>query len=163
MQVPSSLDDRVGQSSRTSADSMSPAGLMRDAARARALVARTLGIAGIAGSVVLAVVAFRPRLSVAIASVRQVLDRATLPWDPVLEAGPEPDGLDRPDVYHAVQALSAPAAPAEARATDELPAPPRASRPLGRARAFAPTPQEIERRKQRYEAWLTHEGLERVH
>jgi len=165
----------------------------RGATRRRVVLARTLGLVGVLGTLALAVAAFLPRMPTAEGKLDGFANRVTLPWDPKLAAGPEAIELDEAQdgvrLSVAFSAAPATAAPATTSPPEPLPEVPQAAEtqaapaidssppvreqsPPVPERSVAPqrarpeptmTPVDIQLRKQRYERWLREQGLERIH
>ena len=85
------FERRDSRDFRASSGSLAPPSQFPNATRNRMVLARTLGIAGILASGVLAVVAVRAGAS----SISARFDAVHFPWDPVLNPGPAPLELDR--------------------------------------------------------------------
>ena len=161
-------------------DTSSPTGNGARATRRR--MARALGAAGVLGTLALAVAAFAPRMALMTEKVKALWFDVPAPH-PVLptqaRAMPPAPGASAAESPQAAtaNAVEPPAAPAvdppaaPAPATPEPPPAPqvtataaeRASVPRRARQEPVLTPREIERRKQRYELWLKHQGLERIH
>jgi len=168
---------------RSSSDSLAPPLGFPNATRARMVLARTLGILGILATVALAVFAFRSRAPEVASRVGGIDDAVRLPWDPVLNAGPPPLALER---RAAVVPLAVSIAPTDATPMTPMPfTPAEPAAPTAAPSSSAPiipagesenepslvpkpapeprfTPEEVQRRKDRYERWLEEQRLERI-